>query len=237
MSTVDRLKKRLAEAGVAVDDAGVVLMVRHLEAVMEANQRMNLTAIRDLDTAMSLHIIDSLTPVGELAEAPEGPLVDLGSGAGFPGVPLAIVSGRQTTLVESIAKKARYLEDTVRSLGLDRQIRVFAGRAEALARQEAGLSAAVTARAVASLPALVELASPLLSAGGKLFAMKGKPEPSELEAGRAAAGLTGMEFEGVRTYELVGREDARSCVVFRKCGDSSVPLPRRDGVAQHRPLA
>jgi len=231
------LRARLAEAGMTVDRGAADLISRHLEAVMSANERMNLTAIRELDSAVLLHVVDSLLCSGDLEQAPAGAFADLGSGSGYPGIPLAIVSGRRAALVESISKKARFLEEVVGMLEVEPRIRVLQMRAEELARREPGLYAAVTARALSSLPALVELAAPLLMDGGVLIAMKGKPEAAEIERGRAAGGVVGMALESLREYQLFVRGDARACIVFRKTSEGSISLPRRDGVAQRRPLA
>ncbi len=230
------LRSALERAGFSENSRNIELMGRHLDAVLEANQRINLTAIRNVDSAVLLHVVDSLMCTSELADAPEGPLADLGSGAGFPGVPLAIVSGREAVLVESVGKKASFLREVVGRLGLEGRVRVESARAEELARSDRGRFAAVTARAVSSLPALVELASPLLMQGGRLIALKGRMDPEEVESGRAVGELVGMSAGEPRQYRLLGREDARSCVTFTKIGSETIDLPRRNGMAQRRPL-
>ena len=106
------------------------LLVEDLCSVLEANQRVNLTSIDDELEALRLHVIDSLTALPEVEAAPRGPMLDLGTGGGFPGIPLAIVSTRATTLLDSTTKKAREVEAIVAHLGLSSDVRVVAARAE-----------------------------------------------------------------------------------------------------------
>lgn len=212
------------------------LLVRHLELVLEANVRLNLTRIVDPDSALRLHIVDSLSVLPELLSSPEGAYADIGSGAGYPGIPLAVLSGRRTTLVESTKKKAEFLVATTGELGISEHVEVFAGRAEGLARERAGGFAVVTARAVSSLASLVELASPLLTSGGSFVALKGMPDEEEIERGDAAGRFTGMRRETVRRLLLPEEQESRSIIVYVKSSDTDVPLPRGDGKAQKRPL-
>ena len=121
------------------------LLKRHLELVIEANKTTNITRISTWDEGMLLHVQDSLVGLPELREAPEGRMVDIGSGAGYPGIPLAIESGRSTLLADSVGKKTTILASMVQTLGLD-NVDVYTGRIEDLAREEPASFAAVTAR-------------------------------------------------------------------------------------------
>lgn len=105
---------------------------RYLELILEVNKGINLTRIDSLEQARILHIEDSLSALTELSAAPEGLYGDLGSGGGFPGIPLAIASGRQTVLVDSVQKKMRALESVIAELGLSDQVSTYAGRIEDL---------------------------------------------------------------------------------------------------------
>ena len=144
------------------------LLKRHLELVIEANKTTNITRISTWDEGMLLHVQDSLVGLPELREAPEGRMVDIGSGAGYPGIPLAIESGRSTLLADSVGKKTTILASMVQTLGLD-NVDVYTGRIEDLAREEPASFAAVTARALAQLSILMAFASPLLQEGGRLI--------------------------------------------------------------------
>jgi 16S rRNA (guanine527-N7)-methyltransferase len=212
-------------------------LATYLGLVLEANSRFNLTAVREFGDGVWLHLVDSLLGLEAVNAAPHGRLADIGSGAGFPGVPLLLVSGRQGTLIESVGKKARFLEEATASVGL--RLRVTAERAELAGEREPGGYAVVTARAVAPLPSLVELAAPLLETGGRFVAYKGAPTGEELERGRLAAALVGMREIGVEARILPEPDPARrSLVSYEKTGDTpEVALPRRIGLAQKDPLA
>ena len=209
-------------------------MVRHLDLLRAANERFNLTAIKDEDWLWA-HVLDSLSCVPEVEASLEGPLADLGSGGGFPGVPVALATGRDVTLVESVKKKAAFLADVVAALSLPG--RVAAVRAEELALSEGGAFSVVTARALSALASLVELGSPLLKRGGRLICLKGGPRAEELESGAAAARLCGMSYSGSRAVAIPGSDATRTIVVYERTGPAKIHLPRRTGMAQRQPLA
>jgi len=215
------------------------LLRTHLEAVLLHNQKKNLTSITDYSAGEVLHIEDSLAVLPEIHEAPTGSMADLGSGAGYPGIPLALVSGRQTTLIESNQKKAQFLESFISANGLVGKIVVSPCRSEELALSQAESFTVVTARAVAELPALLELAAPLLSLGGHFVALKGRPSPEELLRGCQAAEKLGMYQLKRRDYLLKNdTNNAQRCVlVYQKQNKTLLSLPRRPGKATKRPLA
>ena len=211
------------------------LVTLHLDLVIEANERVNLTRITSREEAMLLHIEDSLEGLNELEGAPKGLYGDMGSGAGYPGIPLAIVTGRKTVLIDARKKKMEAMEDIIVRLGLDQQISTFAGRAELLARSQAKRYAALTARALAKLPVLMELASPLLKHGGRLICYKANIEDDEMIHAKRVKKATGMEIVSDRSFVL-GNDVNRRIVVFEKIADSLVKLPRQEGMAQKKPL-
>lgn len=210
-------------------------LARHLEMVYQAAATMNLTAV-PLDEAPALHVMDSLLGLDLIeAVAPDGPLADIGSGAGFPGIPLALASGREVHLIESTGKKAAFLSTVARELCLD--VTVHGCRAEEAALLLPRGFSAVTARAVGPLSELVELASPLLAVKGAFVAYKAKLTEDELAAGDRVARLTGMAREHLEKRRLPAAEqEVRTFVVYRKCGNASVRLPRRPGLARKSPL-
>ena len=210
------------------------LIKQHLALVIEANKTTNLTRIDTTDEAMLLHVEDSLVGLKELNEAPEGPYGDLGSGAGYPGIPLAIATNRQTTLIDSRQKKMLILDGIITELGLSNQISTYAGRAELLAHTQGGRYAALTARALAKLSVLMELASPLLEKGGHLICYKANLEDSELTHARQVQKTTGMKFQSERDVQL--SEFSRKIIVFEKTSKPTIKLPRQEGQAQKNPL-
>ena len=211
------------------------LLKQHLEMVIEANKRTNITRIDDFDQGWLLHVEDSLAGADEVSSAPAGPFADLGSGAGFPGIPLAIVSGREVTLVESVGKKASLLNSFADGLNLAGRVRVYSGRAEQLAQEKPGYFSVITARALSSLPSLMELASPLLCQDGLLVCYKSSDIDEEIEATRAIQEKLAMYLVGKREFMLSDEDTRRSIVVYRKDGEPLVKLPRREGQAQRKP--
>lgn len=210
------------------------LIKQHLALVIEANKTTNLTRIDTTEEAMLLHVEDSLVGLKELGEAPDGLYGDLGSGAGYPGIPLAIATNRRTTLIDSRQKKMIILDEIIAELGLSNQITTYAGRAEFLARKQEGSYAALTARALAKLSVLMELASPLLKQGGHLICYKANLEDSELAHARQVQKATGMMFQTERDIQL--GEFSRKIIVFEKSSKPTIKLPRQEGQAQKKPL-
>lgn len=209
------------------------LLKRHLELVIEANKTTNITRISTWDEGMLLHVEDSLVGLPEVEEAPEGSLVDIGSGAGYPGIPLAIESGRATLLADSVGKKTAILASMVEELGLD-NVEVYTGRIEDLAREKAGVFAVVTARALAQLSVLMELASPLLQDGGRLVCYKANVSDEELQHALSLQERLGMSLVSDRAVEL--GDACRRIISFEKSGRPQINLPRKTGMAQKRPL-
>lgn len=220
--------------GVRLSRSGAELLVEHARMVYEANEGLNLTRI-PAAAAMSHHVLDSLSGLPAMSDAPDGPWADIGSGAGYPGIPLAVVGNRHVDLVESVGKKARFLEGVVAALCLDATVRDC--RAEEAALEFHGAYSAVSARAVSALPSLVELASPLLRRGGRLVCWKGALVQEEIDRGATVAAQCGMRLVGATAVEVLGAGVARTLVVFEKTGASRMKLPRRPGMAQRHPFA
>lgn len=212
------------------------LMHRYLDLVLEANKVTNLTRIATLEEAEILHLEDSLVALPEVLESPEGLYGDLGSGGGFPGVPLAIATGRETVLVDSVKKKMALVSDMVATLGLQDQIETYDGRIEDLALEDPQRFSVLTARALSRLVSLLELASPLLAIGGRLICYKAQLSEEELAEACAVEGLLGMKLISQRSILLSDGETHRTIVTFEKTGRSKIKLPRRVGMAQRNPL-
>jgi 16S rRNA (guanine527-N7)-methyltransferase len=222
------LEAGLGEIGVDLSVAERGAIEGHARLLTAWNRAMNLTAIRDPVEVATGHVVDSLTALPPLREQRVERFVDLGSGGGFPGLPLAIaLPAVHALLVDSVGKKVRFLDTVVEAVGLTGRVEPFAGRAEALAADPGQRERwpAVTARAVAALPELAELAFPLLEPGGVLVAWKRGDIGAELAAGnRAVAALGGGRVE-VRT--VAARALPGHClVVIRKDGRTPDRFPR-----------
>lgn len=218
------------------EDQTMSLMQRYLDSILEANKVTNLTRITDGEQARLLHIEDSLVGLPEVNEAPAGLCGDLGSGGGFPGVPLALATGRKTLLVDSVKKKMAIVQSALDDLSLSEQISTSSERIEDLPLEYKEKFAVLTARALSKLVSLIELASPLLKKGGRLVCYKAQLSSEELEEALAVQDLVGMKMISQREICLSDGETTRTIVVFEKIGKSRIKLPRRIGLAQKQPL-
>lgn len=209
------------------------LLAKHLRLVLEANQITNITAIRDFDEGWRLHVLDSFDGLPELEAAPAGPFADMGSGAGYPGIPLAIETGREALLIDSVQKKAKILESFVQALGL-KYVSVSGQRIEVVSEEYPHYFAAVTARALSKLSVLMELASPLLQLHGHLICYKAQVDDEELQHALQLQKKLGYRLLSDR---LIERDDmVRRIIVFEKVAKPSLKLPRHVGFAQKKPL-
>ena len=210
------------------------VLQRHLELVLKANEKTNLTRISSAEQGTLLHIEDSLCGLPEIEDAPEGLYGDLGTGAGFPGIPIAVATGRKTVLVDPRKKKMDVIDGILKELDLSPFIETYAGRAELLARKKPGSFAVLTARALSKLSVLMELASPLLMKGGRLVCYKSSVEEGEMADALRVQKLVGMRMLSNREFDLEGYE--RRIITFEKSGKPQVKLPRLEGQAQKNPL-
>lgn len=212
------------------------LAQQYLDLVLEVNKTINLTRITDRSEAEILHLEDSLVGLEEVNAAPVGLYGDLGSGGGFPGVPLALATGRDTVLVDSVKKKMAVVGQLIDQLGLSNQIATCDDRIEDLALDRPGSFSVLTARALSRLVSLLELASPLLVKGGRLVCYKAQVADNELSEALAVQDLLGMKLISERKTLLSDGQTARTILVFEKTGRARLKLPRRVGAAQKTPL-
>jgi 16S rRNA (guanine527-N7)-methyltransferase len=227
---------------------GIFLIPRQLEQfeiyfreLVSWNRKINLTRITDYEEVQVKHFLDSLTVTLALKAPDDGGtlnIIDVGAGAGLPGLPLKIVlTDTELTLLEATARKAEFLEHMMKILGLDK-VEVVNGRAEEIAhnpqyRERFDL---VLSRAVAPLPALVELTLPFGRIGGCLVAPKKVDIKEEIEKSRKAVEVMGGVLREVRPVELEGLDDGRCLVVIDKIKPTPPQYPRRPGMPAKRPL-
>jgi 16S rRNA (guanine527-N7)-methyltransferase len=221
---VAELEEQLEAAGVVAGlrDA----LSRYGRMVLAANRTFNLTGAKT-ERELAEHIIDSLTLVPYV----RGTVVDIGSGAGFPAIPLALATGAAVTMVESTGKKARFLQEVIDALNVNATVTneraEIAARSEALRdRFETG-----TARAVGSGPTVLELVLPFVAPGGAALLQRGKVDERERAAMSDAASMLGAEI----TSEAQLAGDLR-IVIARKLSATPLRFPRRPGVPAQRPL-
>ncbi len=210
-------------------------LARFYDHLVTANQTTNLTRIIAPEDFLYRHLLDSLALLPLIKDGSR--LMDIGTGAGFPAIPLAIVNPTLSVLgVESVGKKTRFLESAKELLKLD-NFEIQNTRSEALAHQPAYRTRfdAVTARAVSALPLLLELSLPLLKSGGTLFAMKGLSYESELAAAQNALKVLGGKLCAVKSYEHPRLAGSR-LLVIEKTGRTPPEYPRPGGIATKKGL-
>ena len=208
-----RLDAGLSALGIALDDRAIARLLDYVDLLERWNAAYNLTAVRDPSEMVTRHLVDSLAILPYVSGAT---LADLGSGAGLPGIPLAIaVPARETLLVDSNGKKARFLREAVRRLDLE-HVRVAESRVEDVA----GTFECITARAFASLADMLRWGGHLLAPGGVWLAMKGRVDAAELDAVPA-----GFRVERIVALNIPGLDAERHLVILK---ESSV-VPAKAG--------
>lgn len=217
----------LAALHVALEPAARRAIGDHVRLMLAWTRAINLTAIREPGAVALDHVVDSLSALPVLRARGTRRLLDLGSGGGFPGIPLAIALDAETLLVESVAKKSRFLETAARAIGASQTIRVAPIRAETLARDAAHRErwSAVVVRAVADLADLAEVGLPLVEHGGCLVAWKRLPIERELAGARDIIRLAGGGRIELIGNPVAGLED-HVLVVIGKAGTSPPEYPR-----------
>lgn len=208
------------------------------QELLDWNSRFNLTAIRDVEGVRTKHFLDSLSCLLVMRDKPVHRLVDIGTGAGFPGIPLKIILPNfQLTLVESVGKKADFCRHVVEVLKLD-NVQIVVARAE-----ECGQSPShreqydwAVARAVANLTILAEFLLPLVKIGGSMLAQKGESGPAEAQAAEHAIHLLGGHLRQIKKINLPGVVEDRYLVTIDKVAATPPKYPRRVGVPAKKPL-
>lgn len=239
--TLESLRRGAARAGVILDDARLARLAALSELLLDWNTRVNLTAITDPAAVATLHFLDSLTCALALSPAERArplALLDVGSGAGFPGLPLAIAFPHwRVTLLEATGKKSRFQQQAIAALGLE-NVRALHGRAEELAHHAdlRGCFDVVTARAVAALPALLEYCAPFARPGGVVIAPKKGELAAEVATGARAARLLGARLLAPVAVEIPPLDDGRVLLVARALRVCSAQYPRAGGAPLKQPL-
>ncbi|MFM9958865.1 MAG: 16S rRNA (guanine(527)-N(7))-methyltransferase RsmG [Phycisphaerales bacterium] len=222
------------EQGIEFDAPDLVRLGRYLAILLGANETVNLTAVSDPDQAWTRHILDSLTLMAPLSELPEGAsIIDVGSGGGLPGIPLAIgMNHLRFTLLEATGKKAQFLSAVIEALGLT-NARVLNERAEVVGqdhRAHREMYDAVVARAVGPMSVIAELTVPLAKEGGSVFLVKGQKAEEELLAAKAALHMLHAVHAGTIDTPT-GR-----IVVLDKPRKTPRAYPRAPGEPKRKPL-
>ena len=235
--------ERLAQEARALFN--ISLSARQMQALsvyerelMDWNRKFNLTAIRDEESIRTKHYLDSFSCVLAWKNAPPARLADVGTGAGFPGIPLKILHpGLRLTLIESVGKKAMFCQHIIRMLGLE-GVEVIQARAEEVGQDPRHREAYdwAVARAVAKLNVLGEYLLPLVKVGGMMLAQKGESGPAEAQAAEHAMKILGGKLKNILPVNLPRVADDRYLILVEKTAATPPKYPRKPGTPAKMPL-
>ena len=234
----DEVQKAAAEFGTPLDDNRTDQLVLYYSLLLEWNNKMNLTAITDPKEVAVKHIVDSLSAFDGSLFRDGVRAVDVGTGAGFPGLVLKIYfPSMELVLLDSLQKRVKFLETVVSELGL-KGVSCVHGRAEEAGRQKEYREQFDLAfsRAVARLSVLAEYTLPFVRVGGSLLALKGAKYAEEMEEAGTAAKILGGSVPTSKTVKLPGLDDGRAIVRIDKIKPTPKAYPRKSGTPEKKPL-
>lgn len=238
MIFTDTLTKAAEEFGISLETTQLQAFDTYYQLVIEWNQKMNLTAITEPEEFAVKHVIDSLSAL-DMARFPKNAsLIDVGTGAGFPGIPLKIMRpDLKLVLVDSLNKRVGFLREVASRLAFS-DTEAIHGRAEELARdkQYREKFTLATARAVARLNVLCELCVPFIKTGGYFIAMKGAQYQEEISEAKTSLAVLGCDIEEARRVILPGLDDIRAVIYIHKQKQTPPEYPRRAGIPEKKPL-
>lgn len=220
--------------GIEISQKQAEQFYKYMELLLEWNEKMNLTAITDPEEVILKHFIDSLTIVPYLKEADT--VIDIGTGAGFPGIPLKILEeNKKFTLLDSLNKRIIFLQTVINELEL-KNIQEIHGRAEEFVSKEREVYDIVTSRAVARLNVLLEYMLPFVKVGGRCICMKSFEIEEELKEAKKAIEILGGEIEKIDEITLPSTDIKRKIVVIKKVKNTPSKYPRKAGTPAKEPI-
>lgn len=232
------LRTKGIQMGIVLDDQKVTQFRKYYELLIEWNQRMNLTAITDEEDAAYKHFLDSISILSIITMPLEASIIDVGTGAGFPGIPLKIVRpDLHVVLLDSLHKRTLFLKELTNILSL-RQVGILHGRAEDTSHQAEHREKydMVFSRAVAEMNVLLELCLPFVKVGGTFIAYKGPGIFIEIENSGKALELLGGKCEDIHPIEIPGRNYQHYVTIIRKVKHTPTAYPRKAGTPEKKPI-
>lgn len=235
---LDGFQKGLLDLGLSLSEEQIRQFLLYYELLTEKNKVMNLTAITDFEEVVQKHFLDSLSLVKVLEKKPAGKVLDMGTGAGFPGIPIKIAfPDCDVTLVDSVNKKIEFIKEAAQEIGLN-NVKAVHGRVEDLGhdivyRETYDL---VVSRAVAALPVLAEYCLPFVKVGGAFLSYKSVKVDEELSAGKKAIQVLGGRLKKDIRFQLPGTEMERAFLLIEKEKPCPKKYPRKAGTPAKMPI-
>lgn len=228
------LKNKASQIDIILEEKQIENFYKYMNLLLEWNEKMNLTAITEPSEVVLKHFIDSLT-ISNLIEE-EKSIIDVGTGAGFPGIPLSIVNNENITLLDSLNKRITFLEEVINSLEL-KNIKAVHARVEEFAKnkKEREMYDIATSRAVAPLNVLLEYLLPLVKVGGKCICMKGS-NTEEIDEAKNALKILGGEIEKIEKITLPESDITRNIIIVKKVKETPLKYPRKPGTPSKEPI-
>lgn len=232
----EEIINQIKKLDIMINDKQAEQFIIYMKELIEWNNKINLTAITEPKEIIIKHFVDSLTISKYIKE--NDTIIDVGTGAGFPGIPIKIIKGNTNiTLLDSLNKRIQFLEEIIQKCGL-KKINAIHFRAE-----DAGIDPKyrekydiVTSRAVANLSTLVEYMMPFVKVGGRCICMKGSEIKEELEKSKRAIEVLGGKIEKIEEFEIPDTEMKRHIIVIKKVKETPKVYPRKAGTPAKKPL-
>lgn len=238
MYNTEKFEKGLEDLGITLSEKQIGQFLKYYEILVEWNSFMNLTGITEFEEVITKHFLDSLAVVKVCDPASAGSVIDIGTGAGFPGLPLKIAFPHlEVVLLDSLNKRIKFLNEVILQLGLD-GIRTIHGRAEDFARDQNYRESfdLCVSRAVANLSSLSEYCLPYTALGGRFISYKSGKIDEELAEAEKAIRVMGGETENVVKFNLADTDMERSFVVIEKKRHTPKAYPRKAGLPGKEPI-
>ena len=232
-----KFKHGLEELNITLTDEQVEQFLQYYEMLVEKNKVMNLTGITEYEEVIQKHFLDSLSVIPDIASQ-KLTVIDLGTGAGFPGIPLKIAFPElEITLMDSLNKRILFLQEVIDALGL-KKVSAVHGRAEEMAsnathRQQYDLC---VSRAVSNLAVLTEYCLPFVKKGGLFVSYKSADSDAEIQEGKKAISILGGKLTSVDKFQLPDSDLRRALVCIKKVKDTPKKYPRKAGTPAKLPL-
>ena len=231
---IEDLIKKASIANISILEEQAKSFIEYMKMLLEWNEKINLTAIIEPQEIILKHFIDSLTILSYINE--EETILDIGTGAGFPGVPLKIVrESNKITLLDSLNKRIMFLNEVIENLKL-KNISAVHGRAEDFAKENREAYDVVVSRAVARLNVLLEYMLPLTKVEGKVICMKSLEAEDELKEAKKAIQILGGELEKIEEIKLPESDITRKIIIIKKVKNTSKQYPRKAGTPAKKPI-